>query len=187
MLPFVRDTQRFIEAAVNDLQSDVMCEFKATYQQPDSSPSGLPSVYIEGPEDLIEHGELVALYSKPPFWVSKSWRYDAEGKHVVPKRKLRSIFRINDIFENIASDTSFHLAFGSPFQARYLTNQQGEAAVLEWLSGDKELVAANDAVRKLLSHIIPVVGNLSLRAVVQLRKKEPDSFVRYRADLPPGK
>ena len=183
MLPFVKDTKRFVDAVTNDLQSDTMGEFSAVYQRPEASSTGQPSVYLSGPEDLIEHGELVGLYPSPPFWVSKSWRYNLDGKHAVPKRKLRCIYRINEIFDKIASDTTFHLAFGSPFRARYLTNQRGEATVLEWLTGDEELVAANEAVEKLLSHVIPVIGDLPLRNVVALRKKEPDAFARYRDAL----
>jgi len=183
MLPFIKDTKRFVDAVVNDLQSDTMDEFQAVYQHPEASPTGQPTVYVDGPEDLIEHGGLVGLYSKAPFWVSKSWSYDSEGKRAVPRRKLRCIYRINEIFDRIASDTTFHLAFGSPFRARYLTNQRGEASVLEWLTGDEELVAANEAVEKLLSHVIPVIGDLSLRGVVALRKKEPDAFARYRDAL----
>jgi hypothetical protein len=183
MLPFFRETRDIIDAAANDLQADAMTEFKATYQRPDCSPTGQPTVYLEGPEDLIEHGELVGTYPSPPFWVSKSWRYDSEGKHIVPRQKLRNIFRINQIFDKIASDTSFHLAFGSPFQARYLTDLPGEATLLEWLAGDAEIVAENEKIEKLLSHIIPVVGDLSLRSVVALRKKEPEAFQRYRDAL----
>jgi hypothetical protein len=183
MLPFVKETRRIIELAASDLQSDAMKKLKATYQKPEFSPTGLPSVYIDGPEGLVEHGCLVALYKSAPFWVSQSWRYDAEGKYLVPSRKLTRIFRINQIFEAIADDTSFHLAFGSPFQARYLTSMPGEAALLELLAGDEELVTVNAAVGKMLSHVIPVVGDLSLRRVVQLRSKEPEAFARYREAL----
>jgi hypothetical protein len=183
MLPVVKMTSKFALSAARDLQSVAMSEFTATYQKPECSPTGQPTVYIDGPDDLLEHGELVGLYGSPPFWVSKSWRYDSEGKHGVPRRKLRRISRINQIFENIGDDTSFHLAFGSPFQARYLTNLRGEAALLEGLAGDDEIVTENENVRKMLSHIVPVVGDLSLRAVLRLRKKEPDAFVRYRDAL----
>ena len=183
MGPFIKKTRRLIMLAAEEFRWDAMSDLNATYQKPDFSPTGLPSVYIDGPEDLIEHGGLVALYPAPPFWVSRSWRYDGEGKHVVPRRKLGSIYRINQIFEAIADDTSFHLAFGSPFQARYLTSMPGEAALLDLLSGNEELITANEAVRRMLSHIIPVVGDLSLRAVVRLRQKEPESFARYRDAL----
>jgi hypothetical protein len=183
ILPLVKRVSKFALSAAVDLQSRAMGEFAAVYQKPECSPTGRPTVYIEGPEDLMEHGELVGLYGAPPFWVSKSWRYDSEGKHVVPTRKLRRISRINQIFENIADDTSFHLAFGSPFQARYLTDLPGEAAILQGLADDPELVAANEAVRKMLSHIIPVVGDLSLRAVIRLRKTEQEAFSRYRDAL----
>lgn len=180
---FIQETREIIKLAAHDLWLDSIDTLKVTYQKREFSPTGLPSVYIEGPEELIEHGSLVALYKSSPFWVSKSWRYDNEGKHAVPKRKLENIFRVNEIFRTIIDDTSFHLAFGSPFQARYLTSMPGEAAILDMLTGDDELVTANEAVREMLSHIVPVVGDLSLRAVVRLRNSEPESFARYRDAL----
>ena len=183
MAPFVDETRKLIDAVVDDLQAEALGQFEAAYQQAKSSPSGQACVYIDGPEEFLEHGGLVALYSRPPFWVSKSWRYDSEGKHPVPHRTLRRIYRINQVFDKIASDTSFHLAFGSAFRARYLTNLRGEASLLESLTEDKGLIAANEAVRRLLSHVIPVVGNMPLRAVVHLRKKEPEVFVQYRNAL----
>jgi hypothetical protein len=183
MLPFVKKTSKMVYRAARDFQSEAMQEITATYQEPGHSPGGLPSVYIDGPEELVEHGSLVALYKSPPFWVSKSWRYDSEGKHVVPYQKLSNIFRINQMFEAIADDTSFHLAFGAPFRARYLTNMPGEAELLNWLTGNEEIVASNQAVQTMLAHIIPVVGDLSLHSVARLRKKEPEAFARYRAAL----
>jgi hypothetical protein len=179
----IKKTRSIVNRAARDLRSEALTIVKATYQKPEFSPTGLPSVYIEGPEDLIEHGGLVALYGAPPFWVSKSWNFDKEGKYPVPTRKLGNIYRINQIFETIADDTSFHLAFGSPFQARYLTSMPGEATLLEWLTGDDDVLASNESVRNMLSHIIPVIGDLSLRAVVRLRAKEEESFARYRDAL----
>jgi hypothetical protein len=183
MGPMIKKTSRIVSLAAEDLRSEAIHALKVHYQKPEFSPTGLPSVYIDGPEELIEHGSLVALYKSPPFWVSPSWRYDQEGKHVVPTRKLGSIYRINEIFKTIAEETSFHLAFGSPLQARYLTSMPGEAALLELLTGDEELVTTNEAVRKMLSHVIPVVGDLSLRAVARLRNSEPEAFARYRDAL----
>ena len=183
MSPVIRKTSRIVSLASRDFQRDASGDIRATYQIPECSPSGLPTVYLEGPEELIEHGCLVALYKSPPFWVSNSWRYNSEGKHAVPRRKFGNIFRLNQIFEAIGVDTSFHLAFGRPFRARYLTSMPGEAALLDWLTGEQGTVAANEAVQKMLAHIVPVVGDLSLQSVARLRKREPDAFERYRSAL----
>lgn len=184
-LASVKKLKKLIDQSADELQADVSEQVRVTYQKAEHSSTGEPTVYIEGPDELIEHGALVGTYGDglPPFWVSKSWKYDREGKHLVPKSKYRNIWRFNQLFDEIASDTSFHLAFGEHFNARYLSNLPLEVALLDAMTFDPEVETSNKAVRELLSHIIPVVGHLSMREVVKLRKTEGESFLRYRAAL----
>src|ERR1700730_4261479 len=62
----------FSEAASQDLLS----EFRIMYQMPEKSPSRRPTLYFQGPDGYIEHGELVALYSRKPKWLPKTTKYD---------------------------------------------------------------------------------------------------------------
>jgi len=37
---------------------NLLNEFRLTYELPEKSPSGQPTLYLEGPEEYIEHGGL---------------------------------------------------------------------------------------------------------------------------------
>jgi hypothetical protein len=49
-----------------------MSAFRAVYQLPEKSPTGESTVYVEGPEDLIEHGQMVGTWAEDNRWRLKS-------------------------------------------------------------------------------------------------------------------
>src|SRR5437588_2563801 len=50
--------------AAKDFQGD----FRVRFQVPEKAPTGLPSVYMEGPEDFLEHRGSVLLIDEPKGW-----------------------------------------------------------------------------------------------------------------------
>jgi hypothetical protein len=160
--------------AAKDLQDD----YELIYQLPERSPTGRSTIYIEGPHDFLEHGSLVQLFDEPGHWRLKSWRYDREGK--VEVRGERKVDVLRSIFKGIAQDTTFYLAYGRNRNARYLTNRQGEAFILDWLTQDEEVAASSAALNVYLSHSLPLLGDLSIAKLLKIRREERDSFIRYR-------
>lgn len=119
-----------------------MPEFRAVYQLPEKSPTGESTVYVEGPEDLIEHGQMVGTWVESKNWRLKSWRFDREGKvEIRGEKKLSQVYNL--VFMNIAIDTSFYFAFARLHSARYLSDRSGETVLLEALSDDEEAATEN--------------------------------------------
>src|SRR6185437_7318990 len=58
-IEWVRDMNQVVYEVAEDLAKDVSREFEVTYQLPGKAPSGRSTVYVEGPEDLLEHGNMV--------------------------------------------------------------------------------------------------------------------------------
>lgn len=115
-----------IDAAIPDFAT----LFRVRYQRPDSSPSGLPSIYIDGPEDFVEHGSIVfrQLDGIPPK-LSKRRRFDSEGMtEIRGKDKYPFLW---PIFRSIGTDTSFYISFRMRNNARLLTDLPGEAFYFE--------------------------------------------------------
>lgn len=50
-------------------------KFEAVYQLPEKSPTGRSTVYLDGPPEFVDHGELVQLFDEGPNWRRKSWRF----------------------------------------------------------------------------------------------------------------
>jgi hypothetical protein len=161
--------------ASKDFQSD----FRVRFQLPEKSPTGIPSVYVEGPEDFLEHGGVVVLFDEDKEWRLKSWRYDNRG--MVDVRGARKIAILHQIFSGIADDTTFYLSYGRRCNARYLGSRKGEAFLLDLITKrDDELSASSEALNAFMTHTLPLLGDLPLGKLLKIRREERDSFVRYR-------
>lgn len=172
MMNAVRDAAR---AVARDSSS----MFHAVYQLPEYSPTGKSTVYIEGPKDLIEHGEMVGTWNESDKWRRKSWRYDGDGTvEISGSRKLAHIYNL--VFEKIASDTTFFLAFARFHSARYLSDLPGETFLLDALTKDDEVAASNRRMHECLTHLVPLLGDLPVETLLRIRREERDCFIRYR-------
>lgn len=160
--------------AAKDLQD----EFRLMYQLPEMSPTGRSTIYLDGPEDFVDHGSVVQLFDEGKEWRQKSWRYDREGK--VELRGQRKVAALEYLFNAIAEDTTFYLAYGRNRNARYLTNRAGEAFLLDWLTQDEEVAASSAAMNAYLAHSLPLVGDLPLSKLLKMRREEREPFERYR-------
>lgn len=160
--------------------SDLLSKFTLTYQIPEKSPTGEPTLYLDGPEDYIEHGSLIKLFKQKPRWISKSARFDKDGRITLRGQHKRHI--VTQIFSNIAENMTFYLAYGRRRNARFLSNMQGEAEFLHWLTEDKQMTAKSEALHEL-QHIVPILADLPIATILRIRKYEKSSFLTYRATI----
>ena len=173
----VDEMKTFVHAAAGWGAKQFLSDFEIAYQPPEKSPSGRSTAYIDGPEDLLDHGSLVALFDEGPSWRAKSWKYDDEGKTIL-KGKKKLVF-IEQVFNTIANDTTFYLAYGQEHRSRLLTDRRGEAFLLSLLNQDEELQSTSRAM-EFLSHSIPLLADIPLSTVLRIRREERDSFESYR-------
>jgi hypothetical protein len=170
-----------MRAVVHELADEAaklsLAEFDLEYQLPEKAPTGLSTVYINGPGDFLEHGNIVNVFRESPGWKLRSWRYDSEGKTILRGKKKLWFVRL--LFNEIANNTSFYLAYGRLQKARFLTDLPGEAFVLDWLTGDERLAASTSAM-KLLTHAVPILADVPIATVMRIRREERDSFESYR-------
>lgn len=174
---FVDEMRTFVHSVADWGAKRFLDDFEIAFQLPERSPSGRSTAYIDGPEELLEHGNLVALFDEGPSWRAKSWKYDDDGKTILKgKRKL---FFVEQIFNTIANDTTFYLAYGQQHRSRLLTDRPGEAFLLNWMNQDEKLQSTSMAM-EFLSHSIPLLADVPLSTVIRIRREERDSFESYR-------
>jgi hypothetical protein len=179
--PWVDEMIRLTHEVADDAAKKMTARFHASYQLPEKSPTGRSTIYVRGPEDFVEHGSLVELFDEGKNWRPRSWKFNRVGKHELSGPKKTDVVR--RILHQIATDTTFYLAFGRTHNARYLTDRRGEAFLLELLTEDDEIEANNAALNAYMKHSLPLLGDLSLATLLRIRKEERDSFVRYRSAL----
>ena len=177
---WMKKMKALVHDVAQDAAHEAMKDFTVQYQLPERAPTGLPSVYISGPREFLEHGSIVMTLNEPPKWGGKGPKYDKYGMTEV--RGLKKLWPVWEIFEGIADNTTFYLAFGRLHGARFLTDLPGEAFLLDWLNEDEEIEATTSAMRSL-SHSVPILGDLPLATLIRIRREERDSFESYRAAI----
>jgi hypothetical protein len=75
-LRWCRDMQALVDQASLGMMKAFKDDFTVRFQVPEKAPTGIPSIYIEGPDDFLEHGGFVLLFDEPDGWRVKSWKFD---------------------------------------------------------------------------------------------------------------
>lgn len=180
-ISFVRQVREAISEYMDLAAAHFACEFTVRYQRPDKSPTGLPSIYIEGPEEFLEHGELVyrALNGREPK-LSARRKFDSDGMTTIRgKQKIPFLW---PIFEQIGQNSSFYLAYRMHKNVRLLTDMAGEAIFLRDLGDDTDFVS-NTSGLQALTHALPLLSDLSIETLLKIRDEERDAFEAYRMNI----
>ena len=159
---------------------NLLNEFRLTYELPEKSPSGQPTLYLEGPEEYIEHGGLAQRLDEPPEWLPRTARFDKNGQVEVRGEHKRHM--VAQLFVDIADNVTFYLAYGIRRNARFLSDMPGETDFLEWLTDDERMLSKSLALHEL-EHSVPVLADLPVATILRIRKEERDSFEAYRAAI----
>lgn len=156
-------------------------EFSLRYQIPQKSPSGKPSIYLEGPDQYIPHGGFAKNFDRKPRWLPRSMRFNKQGLAEIRGQYKQHL--LSQIFTMIADNVTFYFSYGLKRQARFLTDMRGETDFLDWMtSDDEEMTAKTDLLREL-QHTVPVLGELPIGTILRIRQQEKDAFENYRATV----
>lgn len=179
VISWVRDMTNLIHEIADDATLELQKHFRVMYQTADKAPTGRATVYIEGPDDFLEHGGGVLLVNDESLWRPKKGKPDRDGNMEV--RGTMKLLAIREMLDYIANDTTFYLAYGRSQNVRYLTDRPGETFFLDWFNNDEELAASSAAMNAYLTHSLPLLGDLSIATLLKIRREERDSFLRYRS------
>jgi hypothetical protein len=84
---------------------------------------------------------------------------------------------------SIFGSVVFEMAVSQVLRTSYVSDTELPVQILSAISGDRDLARRNSLVQKHLTSIVPFIGDVSPAAVVQLRKREEESFLTYRQAL----
>jgi hypothetical protein len=119
----------------------------------------------------------VLTFDEGPKFRPKTWKYDREGKRELTSQ--RKVFFVRQIFNEIANDTTFYLAYGRFHSARLLTDRPREAFLLNSLTADEKLAATTTAM-ECLTHAVPILADLPIATLLRIRGQQRDAFESYR-------
>jgi hypothetical protein len=151
--------------------------FTVTYTPPEA-PLGRAGFDFVGPEKYLDHGSIHTVLESPPAWLSK------RRVHGPQKLSLGTIKRqglVLRFFLRMANDIFLQTYFGSAFNARYVTDSEGEAEFLKLLHERDELAMQTAALCTALAHTVPLLTDVPIDAILKLRRDEPEAFQSYRS------
>jgi hypothetical protein len=179
-IELMRKTTELVHEFSRTAARTLVSQFRLLYQVPGKSPTGRATIYLDGPQEYIEHGGLVRLYNHPPRWIPKTARFDKLGRFEI--RGKHKLHLVTDIFSQIADNMTFYLAYGTRRNARFLSDMEGETEFLDWLTDDEQMSARSTALREL-EHCVPVLADVPIATILRIRRQERDSFQAYRDSI----
>ncbi len=173
-------TYREGEQTIAALAAKNSDKFRFSYELINEEPS-IIVLKLHGPSDYIEHGSMFRLFLRRPEWAPASMKRGKKFR--LPPQTPVHLEQVRLLFAGIASDVLFHQQFGPRFDATYLTDLPGEAEFLQVLSKDDELAIRTAQLFARLTHQIPLLTDVPIRTILQIRDENPESFDVYRSTL----
>jgi len=151
--------------------------FSVTYTAPDSplGPAGIDTV---GPEKYLDHGSIHTVLESPPPWLRKRRFRGPQRLSLATVEREGLVLRF---FLEMANDVFLQTYFGSAFNARYVTDSEGEAEFLKLLHRGDELAMQTAALCARLVHTVPLLTDVPIDTILKLRRDEPEAFQSYRS------
>lgn len=140
-----------------------------------------PSLLLVGPDEYGFHGEM---YIKFRYYVPEAFKpYIRRGEIVELPRDAVIKERIVDfLVAPILDDLVLQNIIGSETDITFLTHRDIDIQVLNAFHSKEEFEISNN-MYKGLSHLLPLVENVSLENIIKLREAEGEAFQVYRDAL----
>jgi hypothetical protein len=135
---------------------------------------------LEGPADYLEHGSRATIFRHAPLWAPP---HRARRPVRLTGKRLERSGLVQDLFKEIARDVVFHQLYGVRFDAKYLTDLPGEAEFMNRTSAGDEHVQRVASLAAQLTHTIPLFSEVSIPAILRVRKEGNEPLILYRAAL----
>jgi hypothetical protein len=171
---------RRIARTARKLANENISRFHVTYTPP-TGPRGHPGFNFRGPQEYLDHGSIHTVLESPPNWLGKR---KARGHPIeLSQAAIRRQKLVLRFFWRMANDAFLQTYFGSAFNARYVTDLEGEAEFFKLLHERDELARQTAALCARLTHSVPLFMEAPVSTVLRLRREEPEAFQSYRTAL----
>lgn len=140
-----------------------------------------PYVQIEGPEKYGFHGSMTFRFKRDiPEPIKEIL---VKGRSIeIPHNILKEIGVIESMTSPIIDDLYSQNSLVNLYDVSYLTHRDVDIEVMNALHSQSDIERSNQLVEGL-SHLLPVINDLSLDKIVELRIKEGEAFSVYRDSL----
>jgi hypothetical protein len=169
--------RRRIVSAAHRLANEIRPSFSMSYR----GPNPLPVFTVHGPVEYCDHGQFVRFYFKPPSWLPKAYKTEADSP--IPAAILKKSRIVDDLFQSIAFQVALQEFLSFRYGARTLTTNPGELSFLAQLDPAAGFQRNRATSLARLTHLIPLMNDIPLARAIRIRREESDAFLVYRKAL----
>jgi hypothetical protein len=107
-----------------------------------------------------------------------------KGKVIQLSKSLTKDLELHtQLAHDVAKNAIYGLATSNALETSFLTEKELHIDFLNSLHGDPEIRERNSIALEHLESIVPFVGDVDLKDIVKLRKREEEAFIAYRQAL----
>jgi hypothetical protein len=144
-------------------------------------------VVLSGPDEILPHGRSGLRRRTIPKIIMQNRKLmdRLRNGEIVPLSK--AMFHTLELAESVSGSilhsVDCQIAVASTITASFLTHRDVDLDVLRYVSSDPEMVNVNYLLAKHFNLLLPFVQEVPLSRIVDLRRRDPDGFVQFRAAL----
>ncbi|MBD3341167.1 MAG: hypothetical protein GF353_18825 [Candidatus Lokiarchaeota archaeon] len=148
---------------------------------------GIYNMRMTGPEELLEHGYLAYLDTNPFPCITHDHKIQKavkQGKEVKISRSWIEKMGI-DIWltDKPFQNAIFGLRSAQLMNSHFVTNRSLDISLANDITTDRRIRQRNSIIQDHLTSLVPFIRNISPSEILKIRKKEEDSFIRFRQAL----
>ena len=136
---------------------------------------------VQGPAEYLQHGQVYRITSGIPKWLPKSFHTKTSVR--LSRSVLRKAKVVDELFHRVASQVAIQEIIGRRYNAKTVTDNPADLALLSQLNPVGGMHARATASLARITHVLPLMQDVSLAEAVSVRQREPDSFLVYRKAL----
>ena len=142
---------------------------------------------FRSPKRISGHETAIFTYTDPPSAIESRPRILERillGQRVTVSKTLTKELAIHKHeASKLLYSAIYQMAVAETSGASFLTHRQVEIDMLRAISADDDIRERNTVLESNLTSIVPFVSDVPIAKLAQLRHREEDAFVRYRAAL----
>lgn len=144
-------------------------------------------IRCNGPEPYFEHGGISFPYTTIPQSLTskpKIMNRIRKGGTIQLSHQISQEFTFHKRFAGeVVRNISYDLASAQILNTSFLTNKSLHISFLESLSNDPDIERRNAIALEHLTSLVPFVGDVEIQNLLKIRRREEESFIKYRHAL----
>ncbi|MFK8069122.1 MAG: hypothetical protein AB8D52_12875 [Gammaproteobacteria bacterium] len=142
---------------------------------------------IEGPDTLLEHGQLCWTLDTLPESIAGMPRKVSAIESGKKVELSKTVAQKERLYAEVAGSNyqriAYDLALTNSLEVSLLTNSEIELGILRELSNSSEIDRRNQIIGNNLTCLVPFLKGVDPATVLKIRESEQDSFVSFRSKL----